>query len=486
MAEKVENDENLGEHPHPGLLERFMRGDVRGAEKRQVVRHLLAGCPRCVAVTRRIWNFAGGRPLLPHSPPSPILPPLAADAANAEPILPATLASYDRALAQALAAGQRREAEMAAERAAAPGLLAKLLQLPWERRLALVRRNERYQTVALADLLLDPHPTPTPMPTPTPIPSAAALRIERAELAAAIAERLDPADCGPTVVRDLLGRAWVQAGEARRLAGDLPGAERALRSASPLLAEASPGERLDLLRLQAALAADRGRFDEADRLLDHAALACRSAGELYPAASAVIERGTLHATAGRYESAIELLGEGTDLLATLAAPTVPDNEMQPDPALLAAALHRRADLLFEVGRGDEARETAVRLAPLYERLGDRTGLLRLGWLRGKIEEDGAALLEVREGLLAAGLGLAAAQVSLDLAVVYARKGRWREIRHLAEEMLPIFRTRDLRSESMAGLLVFRRAVETESASVEFLVEVARYLLGSRRTRWGSP
>lgn len=481
MAEKVENDENLGEHPHPGLLERFMRGDVRGAEKRQVVRHLLAGCPRCVAVTRRIWNFAGGRPLLPHSPTLPIF---AADAANIEPILPATLATYDRALAQALAAGQRREEEMATERAAAPGLLAKLLQLPWERRLALVRRNERYQTVALADLLLDRHPTPTP----TPIPGAAALRIERAELATAIAERLDPADCGPTVVRDLLGRAWIQTGEARRLAGDLPGAERAVRSASPLLVEASPGERLDLLRLQAALAADRGRFDEADRLLDHAALACRSAGELYPAASAAIERGTLHATAGRYESAIELLGEGTDLLATLAAaaaPTVPDNETQPDPALLAAALHRRADLLFEVGRGDEARETAVRLAPLYERLGDRTGLLRLGWLRGKIEEDGAALLEVREGLLAAGLGLAAAQVSLDLAVVYARKGRWGEIRHLAEEMLPIFRTRDLRSESMAGLLVFRRAVETESASVEFLVEVARYLLGSRRTRWGS-
>jgi tetratricopeptide (TPR) repeat protein len=479
MAEKVENDENLGEHPHPGLLERFMRGDVLGAEKRQVVRHLLAGCPRCVAVTRRIWNFAGGRPLLPHSPISPTLPIFTADA---EPIPPATLASYDRALAQALAAGQRREAEMAAERAAAPGLLAKLLQLPWERRLALVRRNERYQTVALADLLLDPHTTPTPAP------SAAALRIERAELAAAIAERLDPADCGPTVVRDLLGRAWVQAGEARRLAGDLPGAERAWRSASPLLAEASPGERLDLLCLQAAIVADRGRFDEADRLLDHAALACRSAGELQKAARAAIERGTLHATAGRYESAIELLGAGTDLLAAPDAPadeTPLDCEPQPDPALLAAALHRRAELLFEVGRGGEAREVAVRLGPLYERLGDRTGLLRLGWLRGKIEEDGTALLEVREGLLAAGLGLAAAQVSLDLAVVYARKGRWGEIRHLAEEMLPIFRTRDLRRESMAGLLVFRRAVETESASVEFLVEVARYLLGSRRTRWGS-
>lgn len=329
-------------HPDPGLLERFMRNDVLGADRRRVVRHLLTGCPRCVAVTRALWDagdignvgdigdFAGGRPSLPDS-------------------------IYDQAFTQAADAGRR-------------------------------------------------------------------------------------------------------------------------------LAAASPGERLDRLRLEAHLAADRGRFEEADRILARAAEACGAAGEPALAGSALVERGTLHATLGHYESAIELLGEGADLLAAL-----PDPAASPaDPTLLAAALHRRADLLFEVGRGDEARRVIGRLFPLYERDGDRAGLLRLRWLLGKLEEDEAALLEVREGLLAAGLGLAAAQVSLDLAVVYARKGRFREIRELAAEMFPIFRTRDLRRESMAGLLVFRRAVETESASLEFLVEVARYLLGSRRTRWGSP
>ncbi len=48
--------------PHPGqdLLERFMRNEVSATERRQVVRHLLAGCARCVAVTRELWAL--GKP----------------------------------------------------------------------------------------------------------------------------------------------------------------------------------------------------------------------------------------------------------------------------------------------------------------------------------------------------------------------------------------------------------------------------------------
>jgi tetratricopeptide (TPR) repeat protein len=491
MAEEAEIP---GGHPAPGLLERFMQGDVAAPERRRVVRHLLTGCPRCVAVTRRIWAFGGGgiggiagiagiadlvgRPPAP-APATPATPDIA-------PQLPA---SYEAAIAHALAVSRRREEELAGERLAAPGLLAKLLEQPWEKRLALVRRHERYQSVALADLLLDrchelrrrPH-----LPTEAPGTASSSARIELAELAAAVAERLDPEACGPSVVRDLLGRAWVEAGEARRLAGDLPGAERAARSAAPLLAGGEPAEQLDLLRLEAAIAADHGQFDEADRLLDRAAQACRAAGEPHLQASALVERGTLHAAAERYASAIELLREGAELL---EAPGGNDPEegddAEADSALLASALHRQAALLFEVGRSGEALEVAGRLHPLYERLGNRAGLLRLRWLLGKIEEDEAALLQAREGLLAEGLGLAGAQISLDLAVLYARKGRSAEIRRLAEEIFPIFRHRDLRRESMAALLVFRRAVETESASLEFLVEVARYLLGSRRTRWGS-
>lgn len=47
----------LPDHPETRLLEDFLRGELDEAERRTVVRHLLTGCPRCVAVTRRSWPW---------------------------------------------------------------------------------------------------------------------------------------------------------------------------------------------------------------------------------------------------------------------------------------------------------------------------------------------------------------------------------------------------------------------------------------------
>jgi hypothetical protein len=47
-------------HPKPDLLLRFLRGEASVAERRAIVRHLLAGCPACLAVTRPIWYLAEG------------------------------------------------------------------------------------------------------------------------------------------------------------------------------------------------------------------------------------------------------------------------------------------------------------------------------------------------------------------------------------------------------------------------------------------
>jgi len=52
-----------------------MRNDVDGAERRQVVRHLLAGCPDCVEVTRQLWNlgdFPPGHPAPPEDEMEPL------------------------------------------------------------------------------------------------------------------------------------------------------------------------------------------------------------------------------------------------------------------------------------------------------------------------------------------------------------------------------------------------------------------------------
>ena len=42
-------------HPTAKRLERFMRGELPWNETLTIVRHLLTGCPQCVAVTRELW-----------------------------------------------------------------------------------------------------------------------------------------------------------------------------------------------------------------------------------------------------------------------------------------------------------------------------------------------------------------------------------------------------------------------------------------------
>lgn len=43
-------------HPKPDILLRFLLGQAGRAERRAVVRHLLAGCRECQAATREAWG----------------------------------------------------------------------------------------------------------------------------------------------------------------------------------------------------------------------------------------------------------------------------------------------------------------------------------------------------------------------------------------------------------------------------------------------
>jgi len=59
-----------GEHPEPDLLLRFLRGETSRSERRAIVRHLLAGCRQCAAVTRPVFQL-GDR--LRADPPLPAM-----------------------------------------------------------------------------------------------------------------------------------------------------------------------------------------------------------------------------------------------------------------------------------------------------------------------------------------------------------------------------------------------------------------------------
>lgn len=54
-----ESTDIMRDHPDQDLLARFMRGELTSpddrAARREIVRHLLARCPQCQKVTRRLW-----------------------------------------------------------------------------------------------------------------------------------------------------------------------------------------------------------------------------------------------------------------------------------------------------------------------------------------------------------------------------------------------------------------------------------------------
>jgi tetratricopeptide (TPR) repeat protein len=447
--------EDTEDHPNPGLLERFMRNETEGEERRRVVRHLLSGCARCVAVTRRFWSLgqewrATGQAALPG---------------DFHP------ASYGGVFERLVNGGFQREREVLADRWEAPSLLAELLDLPRSAGLARVETDRRFQTPAVCELLIGESQR-----TGEPVLAAV-----RAEWAVAAAERLDANRYGAMLARSLRGRAWAWLGNARRLAGDLRRAEEALaRAEEPLLEGDDPMEGAELEELKARLLAAQGRSKEAERRLDRTLALYRTLGERHLEARVLIQKGTIRGWSQDPEAvaqAVRLLEEGLALL-----------EEEGDPPLLAFGLHRLALILADVS-GSEALGVIRRARALYQEQGDGPNLIRLRHLEGKIADargdEGtaeAAFLEARQGYVAEELGGEAAETLFDLAILYTRQGRSPEIRQLTENLLPILRTRDIRQGVAVALLFFRRLVETGYATLDVLCEVARYVASLPRDR----
>src|SRR5215203_1843182 len=419
-------------HPDAKLLERFMRNEVDGRERRLVVRHLLAGCSRCVAVTGHFWSFGeeGSKEL-----PAELHPE-----------------SYGGVFSR-LREGPLR--------------LSELLGLPRSAGLARIEAEPRFQTPAICELLLgESQRTGEP-----------ALALVRAEWTAAAAGRLDARRYGAELTRSLQGRSWACLGNARRLMGDLRGAEAAFAQAeAPLQEGTDPLDGAELQELRARLLADQGKLEEAERLLDRALTLYRTLGDRHLEGRLLVQKGTVRGLAPGPEPArqgIRCLEEGLALL---------DEER--DPPLAAFGLHRLALLLADAGRAEEAWRALRRAKLLYEQHGDGPNLVRLRHLEGKLAEARgdtdaaeAAFHEARQGFVLEGLGGEAAGVLLDLAIFYTRTGRSPELRPLVENLLPILRTRDLREGAAAALLFFRRLVETGHATPDVLSTVAEYVSG---------
>lgn len=272
--------------------------------------------------------------------------------------------------------------------------------------------------------------------------------------------------------RRLQGYAWAHVGNARRVGGNLPGAEEAFSRAGELWqagASGDPGllDEAQVLSLEASLRTIQGRLPEATTLLDLALAAAPKA--LRP--NLLIKKARLLEWAGDYEGALAILGD--------AAPLVLPQE---DSRLIFMLRHNHASNLMHLGRYAEAEALLPELQPLAVRLSNELDGVRLRWLKGRIaaglgkmEEALVALSQVREEFAARGTSYDAALATLELAVLYLDQGRTFEVKMLARQMAPIFRAQGVHCEALAALRLFCEAAEKESATVELARRVTEYL-----------
>jgi tetratricopeptide (TPR) repeat protein len=356
------------------------------------------------------------------------------------------------------------------ESAEASVLLRELLREPSVRRTELVRNEPRFHLVKLCQRL--------EAESREAWASDPAQAVELAELALGIAERLDVQAYGESLTEDTRASAWAYLGNALRVASDLGGAEAALARAELHYRrfENDPLTEAEILGFQASLRNSQGRFDEAVHLLNRALRLYRGVGDRHQEGRTLILKAMVLGDGGSCAEAIRLLRRGLSRIDPAA-----------EPRLVLAARHNLIWFLNDLGRHREALAALERSRPLYLEIGSRMHLVRLRWLEGRIalglgrlEEAERALSLTREAFREQGIEFDAALASLDLAMVYARRGDASEVKRIAAEIVPVFQACQVHPEAIAAACLFREAAEAERVTSGFLDRMAGYLRRARR------
>lgn len=439
-------------HPHDLLLQEFA---ATSPETRKKCLEHLNVCPGCRNKFR--WLHAL------QSPPS-----------RATKILPfgreqALPTDYEPALDSTARSLRPIEDAYGRERAAAPGLYAELIQHPVDRRLLLVRNCPRFHTWGFCELLLS-RSREQNFQNPMLGESLALLAVE-------VLDHLEASLYRAESLEDLRARAWAYVANSRRVKADLQGAEEAFTFALSFLrlGTGEPMEKALILDLKASLLTKQLRFSKALSHLRRSLMIFLELGETHRAGRVLIKMSTVHTVAGAPEKAISLLHRALKLI-----------DPNREPRLLLVASHNLINDLTETGQFMEAQKLLRKARPLYKRFDQPWSRNPRKWLEGQIarglrqmDQAEALFIAARDGFLLADAAYDTALVSIDLASLYAEQGRMAELKRIAEEMVPIFSSRQIHREALAALDYWRQAVEAERACATLVAGVAAFLKKAR-------
>lgn len=430
-------------HPSPEELSGFLLGSLEPPDLHRVVAHLVPGCAACTAAMAPLVTALLGRPLPPAT---------AVEEARYEMPIQRAFAAAGRVLAERAGAEAEVARQVAAVLRGRPAPPTSTTREAHDRALC-----EHLLRLAEAGQFTAPD------------------RVQLAELAAALADRLEPTPPWTTAehLEDLRARARAGLGNALRVAGDLEGAETELAFALDHL-ERGSGDPLLAARvgdLLGSLYRAQRRFGDAAEVLAFAATIYQEHGERHLAGRTLISKGLVHGYANQAGAALATYMRALELL-----------DARREPALVLAAIKNTALFLVDAGHLVHARAALWKARRLARAHGSALDRARLMGVEGRLEAayrhfDRAERLFRAElaAFEAAEQPYDAALVSLDLGSVLLDLGRPAEAADVLDQALLIFRYLEIDRETLAALALLCRAAQAGQAAGHVVRAVAAEL-----------
>ena len=298
-----------------------------------------------------------------------------------------------------------------------------------------------------------------------------------AELALSSLEALARRSDDGKLFANLQALGWTRLANARCLASDLQGAEQGFAEAERFLEQGGrrPAVEAELLAFKASLRREQRRFLEARELLDRAGASCPGT-EADLMAKILLIQASVRFEEGHPAASIPFLEQ-----------TLPLVRHSSNTLLKLAIYHNLVASYSEAGWY----EKAVKLLPTAKQLSLEHGTgynkIRFRWLEGlvsrglgKLEEAEDALLEAREGFSQMGDGFNTALVCLDLAELFSRQNRDKDLITLCTSMAPLSGLLQHHREAMVALQLFQRAAQERNLTSVVVERARKALLRSQK------
>ena len=413
----------MDQHPDEHALGRFVRGELKSADACEIDHHLSV-CMEC--------RDRADEAVVPLA--LRLLDSWACD-------------DYDEAFDRAADRAADRLALVFEEARTTEALLEKILREPVHARCRIVRNDERFHTLKLCDALqarardlwlLDP-----------------AQSLIFADLAVEVAQHLQTGRYGSALVEDARARSWAKLGNIFRVTTDLRRSEQALAQA--WLHHSQAGQdastEVEILGYIANLRRAQSRFSDAVHLCDRALYLCREGEDSVLEADNLIRKGHILARGGQYESAILVIRQG------LAKLTPGEHQW-----LIFHGTHNLAAALSINGSPVEAARLLEEALPVYRDNGRKIAPAWDFWLEGLVAKNlcdfpraETALRNAQESFLDNRLSDRVVAVTLELAEIYHRTGKRREVKEALHEVIPLSEALGLHREALMARLLYGQA-----------------------------